>query len=196
MPSNIWDIVGKAGEGALKAAVANQNAQNTLKSQLLLYKIKQQFEQQGKEKQVETKFKYDLAVKNAETPYQKWARETYEKEQAGGGGGSRRMVPGASGFTTEKVNIKDDILNTIAKGGQLTPGQLQIYNDTMKRKSGTNTISFPETPTNPTDQPTGQPNDITLPDTISTTSQAVKYLKDTYKLDDTQATDWLKQNIK
>jgi hypothetical protein len=137
MPSNIWDVLGKAGEGAVKAAVANQNAQNTLKSQVMLYKIKNQFEQEAKKGEMKDKFGYDLAVKQAETPYQKWAMEQYQKEQAGGGNpGGRRMVPGATGFTTEKVNIKDVILGKIQKGEQLTAGELQIYNDTMKKSTG------------------------------------------------------------
>ena len=69
--SNIWDVIGKAGEGALKAAVANKNAQNTLKSQLMLYKIKNLFEQQGAEAKAKTKFGYDVALEDikAEAPF-------------------------------------------------------------------------------------------------------------------------------
>lgn len=108
--SNIWDVANKGIEGALKAAVANQNAQNTLKSQLLLYKIKQQFEERGEEKKAKTKFGYDLARDEAKskllTPYQKWAMEEYQKQETSGGGGSRRIIPGAKGFTTKQTTPK------------------------------------------------------------------------------------------
>jgi hypothetical protein len=87
MASNIWDVLGKAGEGAVKAAVANQNAQNTLKSQLLLYKIKSQFEKQLKTGERKDKFAMDLALEKekAAMPFQMY--QDWQKGQGNPGAG-------------------------------------------------------------------------------------------------------------
>jgi hypothetical protein len=119
MATNIWDVLGKAGEGVVKATVAKQNAKNTLKSQVLLYKIKNQFEQAQKQGEMKDKFGYDLALKQAETPGQKWAREQFDKQGQGGGnpGGAYEMRPGMNGPTiARKPNSLNSDLASAIKG--------------------------------------------------------------------------------
>ena len=90
MPSNIWDVLGKAGEGAVKAAVANQNAQNTLKSELMLYKIKSQFEKQLKTGERKEDFAYDLLKEREKI---KAGYEEFENWQGRNPGGAPGEVP-------------------------------------------------------------------------------------------------------
>lgn len=148
--SNLWDVIGKGAEGVLKAAVANQNAQNTLKSQLLLYKIKNMFEQQNKESEMKTKHGYDLALEEAKIrrPFEMW--QEYQRQNIGGGG-DIRMTPSGR---METVSPRDQILAKILKGGlpSLTPGELQIYNDTMKRLQNTDPFASLNQPGQTTSQ--------------------------------------------
>ncbi len=106
MPSNIYDVLGKTFEGAAKAAVAHQNAQNTLKSQLLLYKIKQLFEEQGEEKKAKTKFGYDVALEGvkAKAPF-----EAYKEfsQNSGGLPGNIRIDPATGKPKDETPSLWD-----------------------------------------------------------------------------------------
>ena len=55
--------------------------------------------------------------------------------------------------TPKKITIKEQILNKIQKGEELTTGELQIYNDTMKRAKREEDMGFLGV-----DQPEAQPN--------------------------------------
>ncbi len=93
MGKNIWDVVGKAGESAARAAVASRNAKNTLQSELMLYKIKNQFEQAQKQGEMKDKFGYDLALEQnkARMPF-----PTYQEFPSGQGnpGGAPNVTMG------------------------------------------------------------------------------------------------------
>jgi len=93
MSKNIWDVVGKAGESAARAAVASRNAKNTLQSELMLYKIKNQFEQAQKQGEIKDKFGYDLAMEKekASMPF-----KAYQEFQSGQGnpGGAPNVTMG------------------------------------------------------------------------------------------------------
>jgi hypothetical protein len=153
-----FDLLNKNLEKALTANANNQKARMDLQNSLLIAKVKSLQEQDQKKNEMGTKFQYDLALKGAQTPYQKMMMETYQKQVAGGDSPSNfKIRPGASGFTVDKTNIRDTILGKIQKGEQLLPGELQIYNETMKRGNNAPLFATDKPGEAPTGQPSAQP---------------------------------------
>jgi len=159
-----FDLLSKNLEKVLSANAEGQKARTDFQNSLLLAKMKANYEQQIKQGEMKDKFGYDLAVKQAETPYLKWAKEQYEKEQGGGGNpGGRRMVPGASGFTTEKVTLKDMAEKIYQKPPETwTPQEKNVvaqYISFAKATKGGNAPLFSNDnmAVEPVAQPDGQP---------------------------------------
>jgi len=157
-----YDLVNKSLQKVFETTTADQNARNSFKNALMLGKIQNLQEKQKKTEEMEQKSKFDfqLLEKKSQlmTPHQKMMMEWFQKqmEGGGGGGGERRIVPTTTGFTTEKVNPRDDIIEKIRRGEQLSPGDLQIYNETIK-KGGQPTDPFASL-NQPTKSSQGQPN--------------------------------------
>ena len=134
MSKNIWDVLGAAGESAVKAAVANQNAQNTLKSQVMLYKIKKKFEDEAKSGERKEKFAMDLALKKEEAKAGYEAFDEWRGRNPGGAPGAAQTVTmGPTGKPTV-VPPRRAIEQKVMTSGveSLNPNEKQIW-DTIRK---------------------------------------------------------------
>ena len=121
-----FDLLSKNLEKVLSANAEGQKARTDFQNSLLLAKMKANYEQQVKQGEMKDKFGYDLLLKQAETPGQKWAREQYEKQEQGNPGGAPKFTRGPDG-EVKTLGFKDMVERVYMKPpDQWTPQDKQI----------------------------------------------------------------------
>jgi hypothetical protein len=167
---------------ALEAQSNSQKSKTDFQNQVLLAKVKQQWETKAKEQESNLALEQEKQKKQILNPYEQMMMDEYKAQKDGGVSGGigqdtrpTEFVPGAKGITQKKVglrdmaervymkpeeqwtdndkqivaryqamkssiggqtNVRNSIMSKVQRGEKLSPGELQLYNDTIKKKGG------------------------------------------------------------